>query len=301
MRILRFNDNRIGVLNKMDHVVDISEVISHREIRGPAAIDELIGNFAVYRPQIEDKLRNEPGVPLASVKLLSPLERPVRVVAAFANFLDKPNRTADSIALEFFHKSPEMVGPDGEVVLPDISAIAEFHAEAELAFIIGKRAKNVPLDRAMDHVFGYVPFFDISARGMTRKSQLLPKGMDTFTVCGPWITTIDEVPDPHDLIVRSWVSGEPRQDYNTSAMAHKIPKQVEWLSRFIQLQPGTVVATGTHHDGLGPINVGDTLEIEITGLGRARFVVTGDSPHKDIGFRPGAQPGVQQLVLTNIR
>ena len=139
----------------------------------------------------------------------------------------------------------------------------------------------------MDHVFGYVPFFDISARGMTRRTTFLSKGQDTFGPCGPWITTRNEVPDPHSLNVRSWVNGQLRQEYNTRHMAHRIPEQIAWLTRFVELRPGDVVATGTHHMGLGPINDGDVLDIEIETLGKARFLVKGQGPRKDVEFMPG--------------
>jgi 2-keto-4-pentenoate hydratase/2-oxohepta-3-ene-1,7-dioic acid hydratase in catechol pathway len=135
-----------------------------------------------------------------------------------------------------------------------------------------------------------MPFFDISARGMTRRSQLLPKGQETFAPAGPWITTADEIADPHDLTVKSWTSGEPRQNYSTKSMGHKIPAQIAWLSRFVNLRPGDVVATGVFHEGLGPINSGDTIEIEISGLGRTSFNVKGDSPRKAVGFKPGGGP-----------
>ena len=135
----------------------------------------------------------------------------------------------------------------------------------------------------MDYLFGYVPFFDVSARGLIRRTMLLPKGQDTFNPCGPWITTKDEILDPHRLQVKSWVNGKARQNYSTEHMANRIPSQISWLSRFIQLQPGDVIATGTYHEGLGPINSGDILEIEIEGLGRARFFVKGSSPIKDTG------------------
>jgi 2-keto-4-pentenoate hydratase/2-oxohepta-3-ene-1,7-dioic acid hydratase in catechol pathway len=290
MKILRFNDNRIGVLKRADAVIDISDLISHRDIRGPQGVmDELIGNFASYRPKIETLVAGGGGTPLSGVKLLPPLPRPSRVLAAFVNYIDRPDRTADSLPMEFFHKAPELVGPEGTINLPDIEPIVEFHAEAELAFVIGRHCKNVSAADAMSRVFGYIPFFDVSARGMTRRSQFLPKGQDTFAPAGPWITTADEVGDPHDIMVKSWVNGEARQNYSTKHMAHKIPAQIAWVSRFIQLQPGDVLATGTYHEGLGPVNVGDTIEIEIEGLGRARFFFKGDSPHKAKGFQPGQQ------------
>lgn len=175
--------------------------------------------------------------------------------------------------------------------LPDIPAVAVTQPEAELAFVMGPCGRNVSESDAMDAVFGYVPFFDISNRGMVRRTQFLPKGQSTHSPCGPWITTADEVPDPHDLTVKSWVGGEARQDYNTRHMAHKIPELVSWLSRFVQLQPGDVIATGTYHVGLGPMNGGDTLEIEIEKLGKARFTVKADGPRKDVEWIPGkSQP-----------
>lgn len=281
MKILRFDDDRIGILKDPDRVVDVSDVISHRAERGPQRVMEvLIGNFDSLRGEIERVVRDATGVPLASVKLLAPVPRPSRCLAAFVNYLDDPKRTIELLPNEFFHKAPELLGPGGTIELRDIPAVKEYNAEAELAFVVGKHAKNVPVSEAMDHVFGYVPFFDISARGLIRRSQFVPKGQDTFSPCGPWITTKDEIDDPHDLRVRSWVNGQVGQDYNTKYMAHRIPDQIAWVSRFIQLQPGDVVATGTYHQKFAPLKPGDKLEIEIDGLGRAGFGVGGDSPVK---------------------
>jgi len=281
MKILRFNDDRLGVLKDGDLVADVSDAIDHRDIRGPQrTMEELIGNFAAHRDRIEELAGAAKGVPLAEVTLLAPVPRPSRCLAAFVNYLDSPERTVDTLPNEFFHKAPELVGPGSPVVLPDMDQVPIFQPEAELAYVIGRHAKNVPEAEAMDYVFGYVPFFDISARGMVRRSQFLPKGQDTFAPCGPWITTKDEIPDPHNLQVKSWVNDEARQDYNTRHMAHFIPDQIAWLTRYIQLQPGDVIATGTYHVGLGPCNPGDTLHIEIEGLGRASFPVIGDGPPK---------------------
>ena len=288
MKILRFDDDQIGILKNGDHVVDVSSVIRHRAERGPQRVMEvLIGDFDDYRGEIEKIVERESGVPLSSVKLLSPISRPSKCLAAFVNYLDKPGRTVESLVIEFFHKSPELVGPEGEIELRDILPVAVFQAEAEFAFIVGKHAKKVSQENAMDYVFGYVPFFDVSARGMTRRSQVLPKGQDTFSPCGPWITTKDEIPDPYSLQVRSWLNGEDRQNYNTRDMAYKIDYQIAWLSKYLQLQPGDVVATGTHHDGIAPINSGEVLEIEIEKLGRTKYFLKGDSPRKDVKFVAG--------------
>lgn len=294
MKILRFDADRIGILKDGDRVVDVSPAIRYASEKGPQrVIEEVIGEFDLYRSRFEDIASREGGVPLSSVKLLAPIPRPSKCMDAFSNYLDRPDRKLENMPLDFFYKAPELVGPEGTIELLDIPPVSVFQPEAELAFVIGKRAKNVLRDEAMDYVFGYVPMFDISARGLTRRTLLLHKGQDTHGPCGPWITTKDEVPEPHNLTVKSWVNGEIRQNYSTRSMAHKIPEQIAWLSRFLQLQPGDVIATGTHHEGLGPINDGDALEIEIEKLGKAKFLVKGYGPRKDAEWKPGgsAAPG----------
>lgn len=284
MKILRFNNDQIGILKDGDCVVDVSEVISHRPERGPQRVmEELIANFVSYRAEIERIVARSTGVALSGVKLLAPVPRPSKCLGAFVNYVDTSERKAEHLPNEFFHKAPELLGPEDAIDLQDIAPVKEFNPEAELAFVIGRHAKHVAEKDAMDYVFGYVPFFDVSARGLIRRTMLLLKGQDTFSPCGPWITTKEEIADPHRLQVKSWVNGNLRQDYNTRHMANRIPGQIAWLSRFIQLQPGDVIATGTYHTGLGPINPGDVLEIEIEALGRARFFVKGDSPRKDTG------------------
>ena len=291
MKILRVKDNRIGILKDGNMVVDVSDAIPHRIIKSPQqVIEEVIEHWSDYRKQFEKIAAKKKGVPLSRVKLLPPIPRPSKVLAAFVNYVDRPDRSPETLPPEFFYKSPDVVGAGGTVLLQDIPPVIVYHAEAELAFIMGKRAKNVKEADAMKHVFGYAPFFDVSARGMTRRTQFLPKGQDTYACLGPWITTKDEVPDPHDLVVKSWLNGKPRQDYNTRYMAHKIPAQIAWLSKYLQLQPGDVIATGTYHEGLGPVNPGETLEIEIERLGRAKFLIKGNSPRKDTEFIPGVTP-----------
>ena len=225
MKILRFNDDRIGIIRDENRVVDVSEAIDHRVEKGPEqVIEEVIEQFEAYRPRFEEIAARSPGEPLDSVKLLVPVPRPSKCLAAFANYLDTPDRKKEDVIVEFFYKAPDLLGPEGTVELPDLPVLV-YQPEAEIAFVMGKHTQNVDEAEALDYVFGYVPFVDISARGMTRRTQFLPKGQDTFGPCGPWITTKDEVPDPHDLQVKSWVNGEARQDYSTKHMAHQIPAQ----------------------------------------------------------------------------
>jgi len=288
VKILRFNDDRIGVIKNDNTVVDVSDTVSARKAKGPQRVmEEIIEGWRKYRRRFEKIMTQQDGVPLSGVQLLCPLPRPSKCLAAFVNYVDRPDRSPDSLPNEYFYKSSDLVGPGGTVELRDIPAAVVYQPEAEFAFVIGKTAKDVQESKAMDYVFGYVPFFDVSTRGLVRRTQFIPKGQDSHGCCGPWIITKDEIPDPHNVVVKSWTNGEPRQNYNTKFMAHKIPDQLAWLSRFLQLNPGDVIATGTFHEGLRPMNSGDTIEIEFENMGRAQFLVGGNSPRKDADWLPG--------------
>jgi 2-keto-4-pentenoate hydratase/2-oxohepta-3-ene-1,7-dioic acid hydratase in catechol pathway len=302
MKILRFNDDKVGVLKHGERVIDVSNLINYRSEKGPQrVIEEVINEFDVYKPEFDKKLVAEEGIPLENVKLLAPIPKPSKCLAAFMNYLDKPGLSAESLPCEYFYKAPELLGPEETIQLLDLPQVMVYQAEAELGFVIGKTAKNVAEESAMTYVFGYVPMFDISARGMTRRTQFLPKGQDTYGPCGPWITTKDEISDPHKLLVRSWVNTQLRQNYSTKYMAHKIPKQLAWLSKFVQLQPGDIIATGTLIDGLSPINDGDVLEIEIELMGKARFFVQGYGQPKHADWIPGTSQGPKpEGIMTKV-
>src|ERR1700693_3280819 len=163
------------------------------------------------------------------------------------------------------------------MVLPDAPATI-FEGEAEVAVIIGKRAANVPAARAMEYIFGYMNFIDGSARGLLPAGNTFyqMKSRDTFGPMGPYLVTADEVKDPNNLQVRLWVNGTLMQNYNTSDMAHKIPRCIEWVTSIHSLDPGDVIATGTNHRGLSGFQNGDEVEVETEGLGRLRFFVRDD-------------------------
>jgi 2-keto-4-pentenoate hydratase/2-oxohepta-3-ene-1,7-dioic acid hydratase in catechol pathway len=160
------------------------------------------------------------------------------------------------------------------MVLPDVPATI-FEGEAEMALVIGKRASHVPASQAMDYIFGYTNFIDGSARGLPPAGNVFyqMKSRDTFAPIGPYLVTADEVPDPLSLQVRLWVNGTIKQNYNTSDMAHKIPRIIEWISSIHTLEPGDLVATGTNHRGLSAFQDGDLIELEVDGMGRLRFHV----------------------------
>ena len=293
MKILRFNDDRIGISKDGNSVADVSDVISHRTEKGPnRAMEEFIERLGSARSEIEQAAARAKTLPLSSVKLLAPIPRPSKVLAAFVNYLDRPGAEPGNVPIEFFYKSPELLGPEGTIIIPDIPPATVFQPEAELGFVMGKGGKDLAESTALDYVLGYMPFVDVSSRGMVRRTQFLGKGLDTWGPCGPWITSADEVGDPHTLQVKSWVNGKPRQDYNTRDMAQKIPQLIAWVTRFVTLYPGDVITTGTFHEGLGPINDGDVLEIEVEKLGRAKFFTKGYGERKEgVWAPPIPQPG----------
>jgi 2-keto-4-pentenoate hydratase/2-oxohepta-3-ene-1,7-dioic acid hydratase in catechol pathway len=170
-----------------------------------------------------------------------------------------------------FHKSSSSIIGNGDtVVLPDAPATV-FEHEAELGVVIGKRASAIKAEDAYDHIFGYVNFIDVSCRGAGppgSDSFFIGKSWDTFGPMGPAVVTADEVPTPLDLPVRLSVQGDLRQDYSTSDMVRKIPEMLEWITWVTTLEPGDVVACGTNHRGLGPLQDGDTVEMEIGSFGK---------------------------------
>ncbi|MEK7855750.1 MAG: fumarylacetoacetate hydrolase family protein [Acidobacteriota bacterium] len=159
------------------------------------------------------------------------------------------------------------------ILLPVGSEQVDF--EAELAVVIGRRTKNIKLDDAMDHVFGYTNFNDVSARDMQFADGQWQRGKscDTFAPFGEYVATKDEIPDPYNLRIRFRLNGETMQDSTTAELIFAIPEIIEYLSRSITLEPGDIIATGTP-PGVGfalkpPVFLkdGDVCEVEIEGLG----------------------------------
>ena len=124
MKLLRFNDDRIGILVGGDRVADVSDAIEYRVEKGAQRVmEQVIGEWDTYRPLFEDLAAKGDGVALSSVRLLTPVPRPSKVLAAFANYIDTPDRKPEDVPLEFFYKAPEVVGPEGECHLVDIPPV----------------------------------------------------------------------------------------------------------------------------------------------------------------------------------
>ncbi|MDT0196738.1 fumarylacetoacetate hydrolase family protein [Arthrobacter sp. AB6] len=170
--------------------------------------------------------------------------------------------------------SSSVVGP-GEPIVIDPDVTVEPDWEGELAVIIGKTARNVPEESALDFVFGYTAANDISARDVQRADPqwVRGKGLDTFCPIGPVIVTADEIPDPQDLRIRTWVNGEIVQDGNTADMLFGVKALISYLSRHFTLRPGDVILSGTP-SGCGGfmtpprfLSPGDETKVEVQGIG----------------------------------
>ncbi len=277
MKLLFFDDFKLGVLNG-DAVVDVSQAVKDIPHLGPQdIINGVIARWAEYRPKLEQAAKAGKGVPVSQLKIRPPLPKPTNIVAMAVNYMEDGTRS-EPAPINAFHKSPNaIIGNDDTMVLPDVPATI-FEGEAEVAVIIGKRATNVRAADAMSYIFGYTNFIDGSARGLAPSGNTFyqMKSRDTFCPLGPYLVTADEIRDPHNIPIKLWVNGELKQSFNTSDMAHKIPRCIEWVTSIHTLEPGDVLATGTNHRGLSAFQNGDVVELETEGLGRLRINVRDD-------------------------
>jgi 2-keto-4-pentenoate hydratase/2-oxohepta-3-ene-1,7-dioic acid hydratase in catechol pathway len=203
--------------------------------------------------------------------LLCPV-RPTKILCIGRNYAAHARELGHDVPSEplLFLKPPSaLLGPAGEVRLPPESARVEH--EAELAVVIGRRAKNVSDGDALAHVFGYSCACDVTARDLQRKDVQFTrsKGFDTFCPIGPWIET--EL-DPGALAVRCRVNAATRQDGTTANMIFDVTTLVSYASRMMTLEPGDVILTGTP-EGVGPLVAGDAVEIEVSGIGTLKLRV----------------------------
>ncbi len=273
MKLVLYDDFRPGVL-KDDRVVDVSAAVAHLPISSyKKLMPTIIEHFDELRPRFEEIAAKESGKPRAEVRLRAPDPVPPKLLACFSNYRegkDKPRGAQDM----FFKNRDGVIGDGDTVELPPHQATV-FHHEAELGAILGKRSKDLTPENALNAVFGYTCFVDVSGRGLGTAGQTsrMGKSFDTFGPMGPCIVTADEVPDPNDLDVRFWVDGQLRQEYNTEDMEYSVAEVVAYASQVMTLLPGDFICFGTHHLGLGPLQEGDFAEMEIERVGKFGFHV----------------------------
>lgn len=268
MRIATFDDQRMGVVAKDGTMVDITDLLQQYDPLGPEdLLPDLITHYGDLKAELEKRSAAGGGKPLDQVKLQSPVTRPTKIICLIGNYREGTDRPMQ--ILDIFFKSQEGIVGDGDtVVLPPHQADI-FHHEAEIAVVIGRTAKDLSESAAMDAIFGYTGYNDVSARGLGRKgiNSFLGKSFDTFAGFGPWIVTADEIPDPQKLHITVDVNGERRQDYSTSDMERPIKELMTYISSVTTLNPGDVICCGTNHQGLGSMQEGDDVTTTVEGIG----------------------------------
>ncbi len=236
----------------------------------------IIDGFATLRPTLERLAREGQAMPVSEVRLRPPLPRPGKILACIANYWERG--ALEARPLNMFLKNPDaVIGPGDTIVLPEFTEPWIFMHEAELALVIKGPAKMVKREDWRSAVFGYTGMIDVSARGEGRRTwktgSWLGKSFDTFAPIGPCIATIDEIPDPNNVHVQFWVDGQLRHNYNTDDMEHLVPELVEFATTIMTLNSGDILACGTNHEGLGPLQDNEVVDFEIHGIGRMRLSV----------------------------
>ena len=264
MKLAFFNDYQLGAI-RQDGIVDISDALSGISYRTPQELIRMvIEDFDNLRPAITDAAENGAATALDSVNLKAPLPRPGQLVCLAGNYIepDSPSRGE----FNAFLKSPTGIISTKETVQLPEADVTVFHFEPELAIVIGKTAKHLSEEDALDCVFGYTQFIDVSARGLPG-GFFLGKSWHTFAPMGPALVTADEVADGNALGVQLWINDGLQHDFSTNSMARFIPELLAEVTNVVTLEPGDVVSTGTHHEALTAVGDGDTVRLSIEGFG----------------------------------
>jgi 2-keto-4-pentenoate hydratase/2-oxohepta-3-ene-1,7-dioic acid hydratase in catechol pathway len=257
-----------------------------------ASMIDLITQYDGLRSALAGAAQKGKRVPLDFKQLKTPVENPSKLWAAATNYkrgsrgLDdaRGRGTADTatpqeILEKTFLKPPSaIIGPEEAVVIPP--GAGNVFPELELGVVIGKKARNLNKEQALDAVFGYTIILDMTARSYgsgkgLQGTRCVRKGFETFAPVGPWITTRDEIKNPQNLLMRLWVNGELRQSARTDAMVNGVAELVSFLSQVSTLLPGDLIATGNpdspaFQKQLAP---GDILKAEIEGIGAMNLPV----------------------------
>ena len=279
MKICRFDDNRLGLVRD-EMVYDVTHVLN----KLPAFRYPLPGHDPLIAalPKLKKHLvARGKGKPVSKVKLLSPVANPGKLIAAPVNYkkhleealadkgIHHGNLVQEIHKVGMFLKATSaLVGPGEGVKL--VHTDRRNDHEVELAVVIGKKAKNVKADQAMNYVAGYCIGLDMTIRGPEERS--LRKSPDSYCVLGPWLVTRDEIKDPGNLSVKIEVNGEVKQDAHTSDLILTVAQLIEWGSAFYTLHPGDVLLTGTPQ-GVGPVRPGDLMVASVQGVGSMRVAV----------------------------
>lgn len=282
MKIITFNESRIGVLRN-GHVHDVTQwVLELVGLPFPWAMNALCGRLTDIGNDLQRAADRSPAVAIGTVRLGPPIPAPRHLFAAPVNFLAHREEMRGAMAsnagtadmLGFFAKaSGSICGASDRIELPDLAG-RRFDHEGEIAIVIGREARGVAPDKALEHVAGYTIVIDVTMR-MTetqREERAQRKSFHTFSPMGPCLLTADEVPDPSMLGLRLWVNGQLRQDSSARDLIVDVPNLVSRASHILPLLPGDIYMTGSPA-GVGAIVPGDTVRVEMDKVGTLEMAV----------------------------
>ena len=291
MKICHYNNNQAGVVVG-DQVFNIGDALIKaglaRQGYTMLEIIDALANNPKAMDIARDVSKSGTSVALSSTKLLAPIQNPGSLWAAAANYYahraemvervgsaNKAVLNKDDLMAEFFLKTTSsIIGPGDTIILPKISKLVDF--ECELCAVIGKRARKVTEDQALNYVFGYTICWDISQRDPWGKgihnTRNIRKGFDTFSALGPWIVTRDEIDEPQNLSIKVLQNGKEAMTAHTSDMICGLREHIRFLTSGLTLRPGDLITTGTPA-GVSKLRDGDRLHGTIEKIGSMELYV----------------------------
>ena len=296
MRFVRYLNSGVesyGILRDYE-IIDLQTIAGASETTLPSTIEELIALGEEAKQTVEQLMlhltkteKRKATLKISDATFLAPVSSPPKIICLGLNYRDHAEEAEADIPDEpiiFMKPRTAIIGPNELVIRPKF--VKELDYEAELAIVIGKKGKNIPVSEAEKHVFGYTAFNDISAREIQFKDKQWTRGksFDTFAPIGPCITTTNQLGNPSNLNIRTRVNGELRQDSSTKNMVFNVYEVIQHISRVMTLEPCDIIATGTPAGVavfMKPtpkfLSPGDLVEVEIENIGTLRNKVTEDS------------------------
>jgi 2-keto-4-pentenoate hydratase/2-oxohepta-3-ene-1,7-dioic acid hydratase in catechol pathway len=293
MRVASIKPNELAIVDG-EELVLIREILALKGfLTQRASMIDFIAQYDSVKNILGSVVSTAKRVGLDPALLKPPVERPSKIWAAAFNYKRGTSDIKDAagrgetlkftpeqaLEMTFLKPSSAVIGPEQTILIPKGERVV--YPELELCVVIGKEARNVAKDSALDYVFGYTVMLDMTARGPNPPGtgvgscRSVRKGFETFAPIGPWITTRDEIPDPHHLTMNLWIDGELRQSANTSGMINGVAELVSFLSEVTTLLPGDLISTGNPDSPAfqRKLVAGQKLKAEIENIGAMNLFV----------------------------
>jgi 2-keto-4-pentenoate hydratase/2-oxohepta-3-ene-1,7-dioic acid hydratase in catechol pathway len=293
MRVASIKPNELALVDGEELILVGDPLARKGVLPDQGSMIGFIARYESVRNVLDSVASSADRIRLDPVLLKPPVERPSKIWAAAFNYKRGTSDIKDGAgrgetlkftpeqALEMtFLKPPSaVIGPEQTILIPKGERVV--YPELELCVVIGKEARNVTKENALDHVFGYTIMLDMTARGPNPPGtgvgscRSVRKGFETFAPIGPWITTRDAIPDPHNLVMSLWIDGEMRQSANTSGMINGVAELVSFLSEVTTLFPGDLISTGNPDSPAfqHKLVAGEKLKAEIEKIGAMNLFV----------------------------